>query len=49
MTSVAEPVPTVPVHSGQNRCEGPAPASGSTLDETEEIMNDILVVRSIKV
>ena len=27
-------------------CEGPAPGSGSTLDKTKEILNDILVVHS---
>ena len=30
----------------RSRCEGPAPGSGSTLDKTEEILNDILFVCS---
>ena len=36
-----------PVLSGwsRSRCEGPAPGSGSTLEKTEEILNDILSVR----
>ena len=40
--SVVEPEP---VFFGRSRCEGPAPGSGSTLDKTEEILNDILSVR----
>ena len=41
--SVAEPG-----HFGRSRYEGlaPAPGCGSTLDTTEEILNDILFVRS---
>ena len=35
-----------PVLFGRSRCEGPAPGSDSTLDKTEEILNDILSVRS---
>ena len=37
-----------PGHFGRsrNRFEGPSPGSGSTLDETEEILNYILFVRS---
>ena len=35
-----------PVLFGRSRCKGPAPApgSGSTLDKTDEILNDILFV-----
>ena len=43
ITSVAEPEPVL---FGRSRCEGPAPGSGSTLDKTEEILNDILFVCS---
>ena len=49
VTSVAEPEP---VGAGGSRdflvgqCEGPAPGSGSKLDKTEEILNDILFVHS---
>ena len=44
--SVVEPEPVLFGRS-RSRCEGPAPAagSGSTLDRTEEILNDILSVR----
>ena len=41
--SVAEPVL---FGRSRSRCEGPAPGSGSTLDKTEEILNDILFVCS---
>ena len=36
-----------PVLSGwsRSRCEGPAPGSGSTLEKTEEILNDIFSIR----
>ena len=33
-----------PGHIGRSRSEGPAP--GSTLDKTEDILSDILFVRS---
>ena len=40
--SVVEPEPVI---FGWSRCEGPAPGSGSTLDKTKEILNNILSVR----
>ena len=43
-TSVVEPEPVVFGRS-RSRCEGLAPGSGSTLDKTEEILNDILSIR----
>ena len=42
--SVVEPDPVL---FGRSRCEGPAPGSGSTLDKTEEILNDVLSIRFI--
>ena len=35
-----------PVLFGRSLCKGPAPGSGSTLDKTDEILNDILFVSS---
>ena len=42
--SVVEPEPAL---FGRSRCEGPAPGFGSTstLDKTEEILNDIFSIR----
>ena len=39
MASVAEPV-----LFGRSRCEGPAPGAGSTLDKTEELLNEVLAL-----
>ena len=36
----------VAVLYGRSRCKGPTPGSGSTLDKTDEILNDILFVCS---
>ena len=41
--SVVEPEPVL---FGRSLCKGPAPGSGSTLDKTDEILNDILFVSS---
>ena len=35
-----------PVLFGRSLCKGPAPGSGSTLDKTDEILNDFLFVSS---
>ena len=40
--SVAEPVPVL-FDLSRSRCEGPG--SGSTLDKTEEILNEIFSIR----
>ena len=41
--SVAEPVL---FGRSRSRCKGPAPGSGSTIDKTDEILNDILFICS---
>ena len=43
LDSVAEPEPA---HFGWSRLEGPAPGSGSSLDEKEKILSSILFVSS---
>ena len=39
-----EPVGAGIFSRSRSRCEGPAPGSSSTLDKTEEMLNDILFV-----